>query len=157
MTTLIASEQISMILDALWDRDCSCEETQTTTIDGPKVISTYSDIEGNLRFAIQCELALANSLGAALTMIPAGGAEDATSEGVVPDNIADNVREILNICSTVFADFHEQRIVLDQMITPGQQLDEELANRIGDAKPLCQMKYQINGYQSGEMQLLQIQ
>ena len=106
--TQISKEQLTSILDGLF----GCE-TIANQIDDPQpiadphVVATYNDLEGQFRFAISCDLPLANSLGAALTMIPPGGVEDAVAEGQVPANIAENLREVLSICSAVLRLIHD--------------------------------------------------
>ncbi len=156
-TAQITTEQLTSILDGLF----GCETTAShidapVAIDSPRVVATYNDCDGKFCFAITCELALANSLGAALTMIPPGGAEDATAEGIVPDNIGENVYEVLNICSAVFADYHHHRIVLDKVIVPGASLEDEVASKLDAGEVLIQIEYGLERYQPGKISLLAI-
>ena len=156
-TTRYATEQLTAFLDGLFGVDSISKPVDPPSpIDSPRVLATYNDMDGGFRFAITCELKLANSLGAALTMIPPGGAEDATAAGEVPDNIGENVYEVLNICSAVFADHEGQRIILDKVILPGQTPDEEIVGKIDEASTLLQVEYSLPRYQAGNISLLQI-
>ncbi len=158
MTTIqITTEQLTSVLDGLF----GCEKTTSqmepaVAIDGPKVFATYKDNEGQLRFAITCDLKLANSLGAALTMIPPGAAEDASATGEVPKNIGDNLYEVLNICSSVFAECEHHRIAVDQVILPGQSCTNELTEKIESAECILQIEYELQRYQSGKMSLWRV-
>ena len=150
-------EQVSTTLDSLWDRDAFSKVlAEQKAIADPKVIATFGNEEGTLCFAMECELAVANSIGAALTMIPAGGAEDATAEGEVPSNIADNLGEVFNICSSSFAKLEHGRIVFKQTWLPGQELDDDTKSFLDSAKTFVQFNYEIDGYQAGVVSISQL-
>ena len=155
--TQISKEQLTSILDGLF----GCE-TIANQIDDPQpiadphVVATYNDLEGQFRFAISCDLPLANSLGAALTMIPPGGVEDAVAEGQVPANIAENLREVLSICSAVFAENEHCRIVLDEIKLPGQEMETDYLEKLESSECLLQINYELPRYPQGKISLLQI-
>ena len=126
-TTQVTTEQFTSVLDGLYGCETTSSQVETpVAIDESQVVATYNDSEGQFRFAITCDLKLANSIGAALTMIPPGAAEDASAAGEVPQNIGDNLYEVLNICSAVFAECENNRIVVDQVILPNQSCPSEL-------------------------------
>jgi hypothetical protein len=62
-----------------------------------------------------CELALANSMGAAMSMIPAGVANDATKAGIVAENIQGNLGEVLNICVNLFTENAPDRLTFSSL------------------------------------------
>lgn len=156
-TAQITTDQLTVVMDGLFGCETKATPVETPTpIDSPRVVATYNDCDGNFQFAIICELSIANSLGAALTMIPPGAAEDATAEGQVPENIGENTYEVLNICSAVLADYHQHRIVLDKMITPGDAIDDQIVNAIDTAECLIQIQYELERYQPGKISLLKI-
>ena len=156
-TAQITTDQLATLLDGLFGSESKSAPVETPVpIDNPRVVATYNDLEGNFHFAITCELSVANSLGAALSMIPPGGAEDATAEGTVPANIAENTYEVLNICSAVFADHHQHRIVLDKMYVPGYAIDDQIVSAVDSADCLLQVQYELERYQTGKISLLKI-
>ena len=155
-TAQISQEGLCSKIDGLFGNEKTIEVVESPTpIEDPRVISTYTDMEGNLKFLIVCELSLANSFGAALTRIPPGGAEDATSEGVVPDNIGENLYEVMNISAAVFADFCHQRIIVEKVLKPGDDIGD-LAEKVAAGVCLLQVDYELEGYQSGKMSLLEV-
>jgi len=155
-TTQITPLQLTEILNSLYGADATVHENDSQSpIPDPRVVATYRTAEGQLRFAIVVDVALANSLGAALTMIPPGGAEDATAAGEVPDNIAENLHEVMNICSALFADVEHDRIVLDRLFRPGQ-IPNDLHEALESGETLLQIDYAVPRYPSGQMSLLKI-
>jgi len=156
-TAQITTENLTSILSGLFEGESTCNQIESPVpVTNPRSVGTYNDCEGNFLFALTCDLSVANGLGAALAMIPPGGAEDATDEGVVPDNIGENLYEVLNICSAVFADYHGQRIVLDKVYNPGDAIEDEVAAKIEAAGCLIQVEYGVQRYQSGNISLLKI-
>ncbi len=81
----------------------------------PWVIATYVDDNSTLRRIIACDLALANSLGAAFSMIPAGLAADSTKAGTMPENIRGNLHEVLNVCVNLFTANSKDRLALSDL------------------------------------------
>ena len=155
--TQLTSEQLTSVLNGLYDYEATANQAaQPQPIDDPRVVATYKDAEGRIRYLIVCDLPLANSLGAGLTMIPPGGAEDATAEGLVPPNIGDNLHEVLNVCSVVFAEAEHQRVVLDQIFPPSNEMPAELAEKTASAETMLQVQYELDRYQPGRMSLLKI-
>ena len=62
-----------------------------------RACAEYVDEDGEVGGLITCSLNAAAVLGAALTRIPPGAAEDAASEGVLTANLAENAGEVFNI------------------------------------------------------------
>ncbi|MFK7768390.1 MAG: hypothetical protein AB8B55_14300 [Mariniblastus sp.] len=154
-TEPITPEAVTSILDGLFGCATTANEVETPApIAGPKVMATYNDCDGNLQFVIACELSIANSMGAALTMIPPGLAKEATANGSIPENIAENIHEVLNICSAAFANYHHHRIVLDQVIVPGDVADDALVAALDAAECLIQIDYELERYAPGKISLL---
>ena len=156
-TTQVSLSNLTTTLGCLFEIETKVSEVSPPVeIGRPRVVATFNDDLGNCRFAVVCELSLANSLGASLTMIPPGGADDATKAGEVPANIAENLHEVMNICSSIFANQRRERITLDQVVLPGSPQAEELAVKIESGECLLQVDYSLGRYQSGKMSLLQL-
>lgn len=152
----IHSEKITGLLNGLYDCESYSNEIESPTpAEGNQVVATYKDDESDALFAISCDLTVACSLGAALTRIPPGTAQSAANDCDVPDNIADNLHEVLNICSSIFADLESHRVVLDQMYLPNQDMAPELGEKLKTANTLLQVKYELERYPEGKISLLQ--
>jgi len=90
----------------------------TATVDDSVVISdvggvaTYTNDTGEVRGRILADLRGAAILGAALTQIPMGRVDDACKTGQLPDNLQENLSEVLNISVNLLPGHFSQRLVL---------------------------------------------
>lgn len=153
----INTNKVCYILDVLYECEALAKQLdEPAPIEGSRVLASYKNMEGDLEFAIECDMSLAASLGAALTRIPAGAARDAAASCEIPENIGDNLYEVLNICSTLFADYDGERILLDKVYLPSQELSETFAEKLESTECLMQMNYQLERYDEGKMSFLKL-
>ena len=81
----------------------------------PHVVASYVNDANEVQRILVCELGLANSMGAAMSMIPAGVANDATKAGIVAENIESNLGEVLNICVNLFTENSTGRLTFSNL------------------------------------------
>lgn len=81
----------------------------------PHVVASYVDDANQVKRILVCELGLANSMGAAMSMIPAAVANDATKAGIVAQNIESNLGEVLNICVNLFTENSTDRLAYSNL------------------------------------------
>ncbi len=155
--TQLTVDQVTGLIGSLYDTESFAKEIESSVDNNQlEVLATYKDADADGTFAISCELSLANSLGAALTKIPPGSAQEATGSGEVPETIADNLHEVLNICSSIFAEIESHRVVLDKMYLPGQDVEAELTEQLKASDSLLQLNYELDRYQAGKLALLKL-
>ena len=71
------------------------------------VVGVYEDGDGANAVLVYADYRLANGAGAALSMVPVGGVEDANDEKEIPSNFFDNFAEVLNVLTVLFNDRHK--------------------------------------------------
>lgn len=79
------------------------KETENSSSDEQFVVAEYSEPTGELRYLVAIDYALANGLGAALTVIPPAVAKESADKHIIPDNIRENLQEVLNVCTSLFS------------------------------------------------------
>ncbi|MEZ6132890.1 MAG: hypothetical protein R3C59_29830 [Planctomycetaceae bacterium] len=79
-------------------------------------IAEYVDEDGAVAGYISCDLATSCRLGAALTQVPAGRADEAMKEGAIPENLSENMDEIFNISVNLITSRDGRRIRLGQIV-----------------------------------------
>jgi hypothetical protein len=101
---LPAADELRRMLAMMYER-LKVSEGEPVSEDGPKcVVAIYlSDDDAPIAAAL-ADYPFAAFTGAALTMIPAGGAEDAVADKDLGGAILENVHEVFNICSRLLMD-----------------------------------------------------
>ena len=79
---------------------------------------------GEVDSAFIIDLSLANALGAALPRIHPSVASDATKDLQVPENIKENLYEILNVATCLLRLDHKQRVEMKETFGPGDDVPE---------------------------------
>jgi len=91
-------KQIKDIFEGLLGRDVTVGDGVPVVMDHPlPVVAAYVDDAHNLCAVVVMDLPLAAHAGAALALIPKGGAEAAVEDKELPANLFENAAEILNV------------------------------------------------------------
>jgi len=119
------------------------------------MISSFTDDTGIIALACICDIGFVCNAGAALSMLPAGGAEDCVDSGEVSDTINENFYEVMNITSLLFNDQEAPRLILREMLPmPGSNLPDDLGALVASPAGQANFKIKIAGYGEGGMSLL---
>lgn len=97
--------------------------------DTPASIAVYVDDQLQIRALIACDLPLSAHAGAAIGLVPPGGAEAAIEDGKLTDTLAENLYEVLNIAASTFNVPGADHLKLHALHPAGPPLDPQL--RIG--------------------------
>ena len=124
MTTTqnIDSEAVGEFLTNLYGLTISATE-HAGACDSFGALATYVDGTGEVRGQILCDLEAGAKLGAALVQIPMGAVDDAVESKSIPDNLLENLKEVLNIAVNVFPGQSERLVLQDVFVEdPGSEL-----------------------------------
>jgi hypothetical protein len=116
-TQAIDGSAVSSFLAGLFGCKVTASEDEGLTFDAPTTVATYVDGEGNVQGQIVCDLRTAAALGAALTQIPSSMVRDVERSGTLPENLRDNLGEVLNIAVNLFPKHVTNRLVLESFDT----------------------------------------
>ena len=98
------------LLNGLFEKPATVHEELRPVLPGRgvQVVGTYVEGGGSLRALVLLDLTLGCVLGAALAMVRMPRVEEALSGGSVPQDLADNTQEVLNVAASLFnsADAH---------------------------------------------------
>lgn len=119
-------------------------------VAGP-VIAVYGGDGGAAGAAVACELPLAAALGAALAMIPPGAAAEAARSGSIPDHLAENLHEVLNVGSRLFNSGSTPRIGLRSVLEPGIDVPEDVADLLRAPAGEVRLVVAVPGYPEGKL------
>ncbi len=96
--------ELGTLLDGLLDRGVTAVVEPRPTLPGRQVqvVASYVDEAKEIRAVVMLDLPLGTGLGAALALVPAPRVAEAVRSGTVPEDLADNTREVLNIAASLF-------------------------------------------------------
>lgn len=97
-------KQIRDLLAELLDREVTLSPSTplAPTPKNPCTIGVYVDDLLQVTSLIVFDLGLSAHAGAAIGLVPVGGAEAAIEEGILNDTLRDNLYEVLNIAASLF-------------------------------------------------------
>ena len=94
------------------------------------VVAVYVDESLKLTGVIGLDLPLAAFAGAALGLLPAGGAEDCIVEKSLSPLLAENVKELCNVLSGLLSRAGHTRHKLHRVYVPGEDLPADAAAQL---------------------------
>lgn len=97
-------KQVRDLLAELLDREVTLSPSTplAPTPKNPCTIGVYVDDLLQVTSLIAFDLSLSAHAGAAIGLVPVGGAEAAIEEGILNDTLRDNLYEVLNIAASLF-------------------------------------------------------
>jgi len=103
-TYLPVPKEIKDLLFELLDRpvEISPSAPLAPTAANPCTVGVYVDDSLQVTAVVTFDLGLSAHSGAAIGLVPVAGADAAIAEGILPDNLRDNVYEVLNIAASLF-------------------------------------------------------
>lgn len=94
--------------------------------DTPASVAVYVDDQLGIRALIACDLTLSAHAGAAIGLVPPGGAQAAVEDGKLTDTLAENFYEVLNIAASMFNVPGADHLKLHALHPAGPPLDPQL-------------------------------
>ena len=129
-------------------------EPVATNAGSRTIVAVYTNREGAPVTACCCDIPFAAYSGAALSMIPKGGAEDAVKDGSLPEMMRSNLHEIMNICSRLFLTDETPHLKLDGLYDTVDALPEAVRSVIDTAAGRSDLRISIPGYGEGNISFL---
>ena len=155
--TQIAARQVCDLLSGLVGREVSADGVVAAPkIDvAPAYIATYVDETGKVIALCRCDIAGSASLGAALSMLPAGRVDDCIKASVLDEMVFENFWEVCNVLVRVFNSPHQPSLTLKTInalplaADSGVDLTATPANRVD-------IGLTVQGYREGLLSLLRL-
>ncbi len=120
---LPAALAIRNLLEDLLGRDVTVSNADPLVADALKrtVVAVYVDSSTKMAAVIGLELSLAAYAGAALGLMPAGGAQDCIEDGVLSPVLAENVTELCNVLTSLLNKEGSPHLKLYKVYLPPEQ------------------------------------
>jgi hypothetical protein len=121
---------------------------------GPQTLAVFSTDAGVPVAAAVCDLRLGAATGAALTLVPAVMLDDVARSGELPDNLAENLHEVLNIFSSLLNSSSTPHLVLTETVTLPTELSPELSALLTAPERRRDFIVALEGYGEGHLAVL---
>ncbi|NJC71768.1 hypothetical protein HC031_18875 [Planosporangium thailandense] len=115
------------------------------------LVSLYTDDRTKLWAVVGMDLALTVYAGAAIGLLPPGGAQDCVDDGVVTDAVAENVREVCNIMTTLLNREGGPHLKLYQVFLPGETPPSDAGTLLLALGRRLDLTVDVAGYGSGRV------
>lgn len=147
-------EKLQTIIGGLVMGGVTAEPCDPSEISDRTVKAIYETDSCQSAALCCCDIPLSNFLGASLSMIPAGQANEYANSGALPENIKDNLTEVLNVAANLFITPESKRLKLKEVLGPGDSFDEVLAGMIKSPAAQSCVTVNVCRYGSGRMSFL---
>lgn len=111
-------------------------------------LARYVDDDGVLRAVAACDLLVANSLGAALALLPVARVHEAVAAGEVPADVAENLHEVFNVGANLLNAPDRPHLKLAD-VSVGADVDAELVRALTWAAERVDLDIEVPGFGSG--------
>lgn len=119
-------------------------------------LAVYVDDGGRLTAVALMDFSLVAHTGAALALVPVGGAMAAIEDNVMPGNLMDNTHEVLNVLAAPIGDFSGVHQRLERTYSPNEELPAELAAIAATLGAREDVLIGISGYGSGRLAVVSV-
>jgi hypothetical protein len=150
-----SSAEVRTLLNGLFDRAVTVGQELQPVLPGRdvQVVAAYADDTGEVRAVAFCDLVLGNVLGAALALVPAPRVAEALEAGVVPQELADNTREVLNVAASMFNHGTAHLKLTDTWVVP-EPVGEQAVAFLRLPAQRSDLRVEVPGYGAGVLALI---
>lgn len=129
---------------------------QPEALEGTEVavVAEYVNQAGAPATLAVCDAGFANGVGGALTLVPIPVVEESTAAGEVPDNLLENVQEVLNIMAKLFNSAAAPHVRLKGLHRGVDELPGPVAELLAGARARKDFAVEVDGYGRGRVALL---
>ncbi|GAT71119.1 hypothetical protein HS048_36185 [Planomonospora sp. ID91781] len=155
MSTLPAPKAIKDLFEDMLGRGVTVGITDPAVAESLRkaVVALYVDNSRKLTAVVGFDLHLASFAGAAIGLIPVGGAEASIEDGELTPMLSDNVREICNILTGLLNQQDLPHLKLYEAYMPGEAAPADATSRLLALGARLDLKVDIAGYGSGRFWL----
>jgi hypothetical protein len=156
--TLPTVEEASRLLSDLLGKNTTVKAATGGLKPGPRtpcLVAVFNRDDGLPGAVWVCDIPLAARLGAGLTMIPKGTAEESIKKSKLSDAMLDNCREVMNVASRLFNDTGAPHTRLAGVLcTPPDTLPAPAASLLAKPAAALHLDVNVDGYGPGRASII---
>lgn len=120
----------------------------------PASIAVFTDRFLAVRAVVVLDLRLSAYVGAALGLVPVTGAEEAVTAGELPEALAENVHEVLDMVARVFAGEDAPPLTLYQVVGLGELPPSDISVLCRTLGRRLDLAVDVHGYGAGALSVI---
>jgi hypothetical protein len=153
---LPAPKPVRDLLSELLGRDVTVEISEPVQCgpQHPAMVAVYVDDTLSIRALAAADLPLSAHAGAAIGLVPKGGADASIEDGVLGQNLLENAREIFNIMASLFNQPDAAHVRMYADYAPASPLPNHVAVLAATLGQRLDLAVGIPGYGSGRLSLV---
>lgn len=154
---LPAALEVRELLEGLLGRDVDAEvgtPPVDTRVPNGATVAAYVDDQLGLRALVLMDLELTAYSGAAIALLPAVGANQAITNGMITPALYDNAAEILNIMASLFTKDDAPHVRLYEAYPPRETLPGDIQRWLLAYVPRLDVRLTVAGYGTGNLSVL---
>ena len=149
-TALPQSGELKDLLSGLLGRGVTVTpQPAPMSLSRAAVVAEYADDSAAIGASCALDLDLGAAIGAALTMLPAQRVADMTRAGILSDDVAENVFEVLNVAASLFNTHGERHLALRAMHRPPEEPSPEIVEFAVRAGTRVDLRVDVEEYGGG--------
>ena len=150
-STLPAPKDVRDMLEGLLFRDVAVAPATPVDPTKPIGVGVFVDDSTKMAAIAVTDFPLAAYSGAAIGLIPAGGAQAAIEDKEMPASMRDNFFEVLNVLSALFNTPGAPHLRLYAGYAPGESLPSDVAAAVRTVGRRLDLKVTVAGYGDGHL------
>lgn len=152
-TALPPAKDVRDLLEGLLGKDTDFSDGKRVT-SGAGLVGVYVDDRLGMAALVALDLPLAAHVGAAIGLMPAGGAQDAVEDGELFPVLRDNAAEVLNVMAALFNVGSAPHLRLYGHYAAGEGLPGDVEQRLASLGPRVDWTVTVKGYGAGELSII---
>lgn len=155
MTTYVVptSQSVATLLQMLYGHDLSASDSAADDVTSYRV-ATFVDDANNVVAGVVCDIKFVVYSGAALSMIPSGGADDMILHSKATDAVLDNFHEVMNIYSKLFMTETGAHLRLGKIIDADQAAQSATMQTLYSTATAVGFEIDVPEYGKGKMMVV---
>ena len=153
-TTLPNIKDVRDMLTDLLGKDVTMAPSTPVDPTQKVGIGVFTDDSTRTAAVAVADLKLAAYCGAAIGLVPAGGAEAAIEDGELPKSVGDNFTEVLNILSALFNAPGHPHLRLYASYVPGEAPPSDVAALLRTPGGRLDLGVKVAGYGDGGLSFI---
>lgn len=153
-TVLPNPKEVRDMLEGLLGRDVNVSPGNPPEADKPLAIGVYVDDQLTMRAIGVADLPFAAFSGAAIGLIPKGGAEACVEDNELSASVKENFNEVLNVISALFNLPEHPHLKLYDTYAPGEAPPSDVAAVVRTIGRRLDLDAEVSGYGKGIFSLV---